>query len=70
MSQTGTIEIDASELLALISPALNCLWSIHLDIPEHPYCPMRPAAEKGINGLTILLNKVKGLTPCPAGSAL
>lgn len=61
MPEAATITIDKAELMRLISPALETLWSIHLDIPQHPYCPMRPAAEKGINGLTELLDKAKGI---------
>lgn len=51
--------ISRGRIMQLITPALEVLNSITLDIQGHPYCPLNPAAEVGINSLRQLLQEAK-----------
>lgn len=50
--------LTQQEVYGLIAPALTVLWSIHLDVQGHP-CRYLPAAEKGINGLLELMERMQ-----------
>ena len=49
--------ISESRIIELIAPALEVLWSIKLNIQDHPGCPLKPAAEEGINSLQQLMQE-------------